>query len=110
MSSIHAILMSAPPAALITPAARSAFEGFSTDEQKQVVDKMLVLIGDLRNGTDEQRKALGVPWTDDQSQNETNVHLVLDQCYWQLSQFFRVHRNPVILMLKFSCRVTNIVF
>jgi hypothetical protein len=74
--SIHSALMSSPPAALLSPAARKAFEDFSTDEQKQVVDKMSVLIRDLRD--------------------ETNVHLVLDQCYWQQSQFFRVRRNPVI--------------
>jgi hypothetical protein len=90
--------MSSPPAALLSPEARNAFEGFTTEEQKQVVDKTLVFIRDLRNGTNEKRKALmiGVPWSDDQSKNELNVKLVLDQCYWQLSQFFRVRLRPVI--------------
>lgn len=93
---MHSSLMSAPPAALLSPAAREAFEVFTTDEQKQVVDKLLEFIRGLRDGTDEQRKALGMPWSDNQSENESNVHIVLDQCYWQLSQFFRVRHNPVI--------------
>ena len=85
--------MSAPPEALISPVARTAFEGFTTEEQEQIVDKLLVFIRDLRDGTDEQRKAIGVPWSDDQSENEKTILNALDQCYWQLSQFFRVHRN-----------------
>jgi hypothetical protein len=101
--------MSAPPEALMSSAARTAFESFTTTEQEHIVDKLLGLIRDLRDGTDDQRKAFGMPWSDDQSENERTILNAVDQCYWQLAQFFRVRRNPVIDFVIFHAE-DDIVF
>lgn len=78
------------PSTLLSSELRFAFEKFSTNDQKSAVYALQSLIHLIRDGTDEQRRAIGVPMGNDRARNELNAQLLLDKCYWQLSQFFRV--------------------
>jgi hypothetical protein len=87
------------PAQLLSQNLQSAYAQFLPGDQRHAADALEAFISQLRNGPDELRKALGVPWGDDPVQNETNTHLLLDTAYWQISQFFRVSHHRLLLLV-----------
>lgn len=80
--------------ALLSPGLRTNFEKYHTEDQKNVVSELQAFVIKVRDGTDEQRKDLGVPWGSDTEENTKNTLLTLGASYWQLSQFFRVSAQP----------------
>jgi hypothetical protein len=89
------------PAQLLSKNLMSAYTQLLPGDQRHAADALEAFINQLRNGPDELRKALGVPWGDDPVQNETNTRLLLDTAYWQISQFFRVGHHRLVLLV--SC-------
>ena len=80
---------------------RGAYENFLPSDQKHVINALKDFINKVRDGTDEQRKALGVSWEDDRAKNEISTQLVLDAAHWQLSQLFRVGQDILFFNLFF---------
>jgi hypothetical protein len=78
------------PAQLLSKELRFGYEHFLPGDQRRAVDELVSFINKVRDGTDELRKALGVPWGDDPVQNRIKTQLVLEAAHWQLAQLFRV--------------------
>ncbi|KAI8986285.1 hypothetical protein BD414DRAFT_515311 [Trametes punicea] len=81
-----------PPKHFLTSNFRIAFEEyFDADQQRNAVETLKGHIEEVRDGTEEQRRELGVLKPQDKTpeQIEQRVAAYLDKCYWQLSQFYR---------------------
>ncbi|OSC97998.1 hypothetical protein PYCCODRAFT_1418423 [Trametes coccinea BRFM310] len=81
-----------PPKHFLTSNFRVAFEEyFNPDQQRSAVDTLRNHIVEVRDGSEEQRRELGVLKPQDKTpeQIEQRVAAYLDKCYWQLSQFYR---------------------
>ncbi|KAL1946040.1 hypothetical protein VTO73DRAFT_15167 [Trametes versicolor] len=81
-----------PPKHYLTSNFRVAFEEyFKPDQQRDAVDVLTDHIAEVRDGSEEQRRELGVLRPQDTSpeQIEQRIAAYLDKCYWQLSQFCR---------------------
>lgn len=61
---------------LLSPRVMGAFGDFNTDEQKQIVDKFMDFIHQIWDRTDDQRKSMGMPWTNNQAKM-TELSLLL---------------------------------
>ncbi|KAI0671139.1 hypothetical protein C8Q78DRAFT_1034234 [Trametes maxima] len=81
-----------PPKHFLTSNFRVAFEEyFNPEQQRNAVDTLNGHIAEVRDGSEEQRRELGVLKAQDKSpeQIEQRVAAYLDKCYWQISQFYR---------------------
>ncbi|KAI0629988.1 hypothetical protein C8Q77DRAFT_1139757 [Trametes polyzona] len=81
-----------PPKHFLTSNFRVAFEEyFKPEQQRSAVDTLRDHISEVRDGSEEQRRELGVLKPQDKTpeQIEQRVAAYLDKCYWQLSQFYR---------------------
>ncbi|KAI0642959.1 hypothetical protein C8Q79DRAFT_198915 [Trametes meyenii] len=81
-----------PPKHFLTSNFRVAFEEyFNPEQQRNAVDTLNEHIAEVRDGSEEQRRELGVLKAQDKSpeQIEHRVAAYLDKCYWQISQFYR---------------------
>ena len=82
-----------PPKHFLTSNFRVAFEEyFKPQQQRDAIDTLQGHIAEVRNGTEEQRRELGVlrPQDTTAAQVEDRTAAYLDKCYWQLAQFYRV--------------------
>ncbi|KAI0373765.1 hypothetical protein BV20DRAFT_675059 [Pilatotrama ljubarskyi] len=85
-----------PPKHFLTSNFRVAFEEyFNPEQQRNAVNTLQGHIAEVRDGSEEQRRELGVLKPQDKSpeQIEQRVAAYLNKCYWQLSQFYR-YSNP----------------
>lgn len=99
-----------PPKHYLTSNFRVAFEEyFKPDQQRNAVDVLTDHIAEVRDGSEEQRRELGVLRPQDTSpeQIEQRIAAYLDKCYWQLSQFYRVRSVPQPGLLPPSRARTN---
>ncbi|KAI0332840.1 hypothetical protein GY45DRAFT_1359993 [Cubamyces sp. BRFM 1775] len=81
-----------PPKHFLTSNFRVAFEEyFNAEQQKSAVETLRGHIAEVRDGSEDQRRELGVlkPQDTTQEQIDQRVAAYLDKCYWQLSQFYR---------------------
>ncbi|CDO72186.1 hypothetical protein BN946_scf184970.g38 [Trametes cinnabarina] len=81
-----------PPKHFLTSNFRVAFEEyFDPGQQRSAVDTLRGHIAEVRDGSEEQRRELGVLKPQDKTpeQIEQRVAAYLDKCYWQLAQFYR---------------------
>ena len=71
---------------------RMLFEdSLSPAQQHQAVDALKDYISELKHGTDEQRRELGVlDDYDDPDVAQRKLHAALEKSYWQLVMFLRV--------------------
>ena len=82
-----------PPKHFLTSNFRVAFEEyFNAEQQKSAVETLRGHIAEVRDGSEDQRRELGVlkPQDTTPEQIDQRVAAYLDKCYWQLSQFYRV--------------------
>ena len=82
-----------PPKHFLTSNFRVAFEEyFDSAQQRNAVDILQAHIAEVRDGSDAQRRELGIlkPKDTTPAQAEERVAAYLDKCYWQLAQFYRV--------------------
>ncbi|KAI0823996.1 hypothetical protein BC628DRAFT_1420426 [Trametes gibbosa] len=80
------------PKHFLTSNFRVAFEEyFKSEQQRHAVDTLKDHIAEVRDGSEEHRRELGVlkPQDESPAQIEQRVAAYLDKCYWQLSQFYR---------------------
>ncbi|KAH9850195.1 hypothetical protein C2E23DRAFT_887625 [Lenzites betulinus] len=80
------------PRHFLTSNFRVAFEEyFKSEQQRNAVDTLQAHIAEVRDGSEAQRRELGVLRPQDKSaeQIEQRIAAYLDKCYWQLSQFYR---------------------
>ncbi|RPD74036.1 hypothetical protein L226DRAFT_509882 [Lentinus tigrinus ALCF2SS1-7] len=85
-----------PPKHFLTSNFRVAFEEyFQSDQQRNAIDTLQEHITEVRDGTEQQRRELGVsrPQDTTPAQVEDRIAAYLDKCYWQLAQFYR-YSNP----------------
>ncbi|KAH9886071.1 hypothetical protein C8Q73DRAFT_658829 [Cubamyces lactineus] len=81
-----------PPKHFLTSNFRVAFEEyFNAEQQKSAIETLRGHIAEVRDGSEDQRRELGVLKTQDTTpeQIQQRVAAYLDKCYWQLSQFYR---------------------
>lgn len=82
-----------PPKHFLTSTFRVAYEEyFSPEQQRNAVDTLQAHIAEVRDGSEEQQRELGVlkPRDTTPEQIEQRLAAYLDKCYWQLAQFYRV--------------------
>lgn len=82
-----------PPKHFLTSNFRVAFEEyFKPDQQRNAVDLLQAHIAEVRDGSEQQQRDLGVlrPQDTTAEQIEQRLAAHLDKCYWQLAQFYRV--------------------
>lgn len=85
------------PKHFLTSNFRVAFEEyFNPEQQRSAIDNLQAHIAEVRDGTEEQRRELGVlrPQDATAEQKNTRVAAHLDKCNWQLAQFYRVSSLP----------------
>ncbi|KAI0777836.1 hypothetical protein BD413DRAFT_467903 [Trametes elegans] len=81
-----------PPKHFLTSNFRVAFEEyFDSQQQRSAVDTLRAHIAEVREGSEQQRRTLGVLKTQDTTAEQVaqRVAAYLDKCYWQLAQFYR---------------------
>ena len=94
-----------PPKHFLTSNFRVAFEEyFQPQQQRDAIDTLQGHIAEVRNGTEEQRRELGVlrPQDTTAAQVEDRTAAYLDKCYWQLAQFYRVRILCFISLVLFT--------
>lgn len=83
-------------------------ERLSPARQHQAVDALKDYIAELKHGTNEQRRELGVLGDEDDEKEvvERKLHAALEKSYWQLVMFLRVSHlvtTPLDEQLSLSC-------
>lgn len=73
-------------------------DSFTPAQQHSAVDALKDYVSELKHGTDEQRRDLGVLSTEDADEEvvEQKLHAALEKCYWQLVMFLRVSPGIVL--------------
>lgn len=82
-----------PPKHYLSSNFRVAFEEyFGPEQQRNAVDTLQGHIAEVRDGSEAQRRELGVLRPQDTTSEQIDQRLAayLDKCYWQLAQFYRV--------------------
>ncbi|KAI0770622.1 hypothetical protein C8Q74DRAFT_1276528 [Fomes fomentarius] len=81
-----------PPKHYLSSNFRVAFEEyFGPEQQRNAVDTLQGHIAEVRDGSEAQRRELGVLRPQDTTSEQIDQRLAayLDKCYWQLAQFYR---------------------
>lgn len=81
------------PGAILSAQFRMMFEdSFSSAQQHSAIDALKDYVAELKHGTDEQRRDLGVLGNQDADEElvEQKMRAALEKCYWQLVMFLRV--------------------